>query len=44
MAWQGDLATVEEVSEDKSIRMDIPQDSHAMEILSQARVLNLWQG
>gem|GEM_PF-2095618 len=24
MAWQGDLATVEEVSEDKSIRIDIP--------------------
>lgn len=44
VVWQEDLASEEEVSEDKGIRLDIPQDSHAMEILSSARLLNLWQG
>jgi len=44
VVWQEDLASEEEVSDDKGIRLDIPQDSHAMEILSYARLLNLWQG
>ena len=34
VVWQEGLASEEEVSEDKGIRLDIPQDSHAMEILS----------
>lgn len=34
VVWQEDLASEEEVSDDKGIRLDIPQDSHAMEILS----------
>ena len=44
VVWQEGLASEEEVSEDKGIRLDIPQDSHAMEILSEARLLNLWRG
>ena len=44
VVWQEGLASQEEVSDDKGIRLDIPQDSHAMEILCQARLLNLWQG
>ena len=44
VVWQEDLASEEEVSDDKGIRLDIPQDSHAMEILSEARLLNLWRG
>jgi len=34
VVWQEGHASEEEVSEDKGIRLDIPQDSHAMEILS----------
>jgi hypothetical protein len=34
VVWQEGLASQEEVSDDKGIRLDIPQDSHAMEILS----------
>ena len=34
VVWQEDLASEEEVSDVKGIRLDIPQDSHAMEILS----------
>ncbi len=44
VVWQEDLASEEEVSDDKGIRLDIPQDSHAMGILSYASFLNLWQG
>ena len=34
VVWQENLATEEEFCVDKGIRLDIPQDSHAMEILS----------
>ena len=44
VVWPEDLASEEEVSDDKGIRLDIPQDSHAMGILSYASFLNLWQG
>ena len=44
VVWQEDLASEEEVSDDKGIRLDIPQDSHAKGSLSYASFLNLWQG